>query len=446
MMQLPEAFLRRMEGQLGNELPAFLRACGEAPLRGIRFHPLRETANLLARDLEEKIPWTETGWMLRAESEAGITVPHEAGAFYLQEPSAMLPAEVMDARPGEKLLDLCAAPGGKSTQMGCAMRGEGLLVCNEPVRKRAQILSRNIERMGIPNAVVTCAWPEQLAGCWPDGFDGVLVDAPCSGEGMFRRHPEPLEEWTEERARGCAQRQADILEQASALVRPGGRLVYSTCTWNPDENEGQIRLFLNRHPDYHPEPFALPAVSAPDGLFTCWPHRIRGEGQFGAKLRRDGNVSPQLPVTPPAFLNREENRIWSGIGEMLPPPTGRMGSVLFSLPDAPDVRGIQVLRIGLHLGEIRGKVSTPDHAAALHFRPPDAPVMDLSGEEALRYMAGESLEGEGRGWILLRYRGLVLGWGKSSEGRIRNHYPRGLRNSRLKTGEEQEQDDSEYRV
>ena len=351
----------------------------------------------------------------------------------------MAPAQILPVTPGDRLLDLCAAPGGKATELASRLGGKGMLVANEISSSRARALQHNIELFGITNCVVTNEPPSRLAERFPVYFDRVLVDAPCSGEGMFRRHPETCGEWTEERARGCAQRQADILEKAAGLVRPGGRLVYSTCTWNPEENEGQIRFFLNRHPDYHPEPFGLPAISAPEGLFTCWPHRIRGEGQFIAKLRRDGNADPRLPMAEPGSLSRDENRIWSGTGEMLPPPTGRLGSVLYSLPNAPDVRGIPVLRMGLHLGEIRGKVSAPDHAAALCFQPPDAPVMDLSGEEALRYLAGESLEGAGRGWMLLRYRGLVLGWGKGSEGRIRNHYPKGLRNGRLKTGEEQVQ-------
>ncbi len=199
--RLPNAFLERIRGQLGDGLPAFLCAC-EAPfLRGIRFHPLKMTAGLMADDLLERIPWAEDAYFLRQDSAAGTEVAHEAGAFYLQEPSAMIPAAVMDARPGEKILDLCAAPGGKSTQLGCSMRGEGILIANEPVPKRAQILSRNIERMGIPNAVVTCAMPSQLAARFDGFFDGVMVDAPCSGEGMFRRHPETRAEWSAKKRR-----------------------------------------------------------------------------------------------------------------------------------------------------------------------------------------------------------------------------------------------------
>ena len=437
MNHLPEAFLQRVEGQLGSELPAFLHAMDDAPCRGIRFHPLRKLpADLLREDRIAPIPWEKNGWLLRRESNAGRVIFHEAGAYYLQEPGAMIPARVMNAQPGEILLDLCAAPGGKSTQMGIDMAGEGILVCNEPVPKRAQVLSRNLERMGIPNAVVTCAYPDQLARKWPEGFDGVMVDAPCSGEGMFRRQPETRQEWSAERARGCAQRQVDILDAAAGMVRPGGRLVYATCTWNPEENEEQVNAFVRRHPEFALAAFDLPGVHAPEGMFTCWPQRMAGEGQFAALLRKSGNGAAHLPAGKLLRMSREEQAAFSGFGDGLPMPTGRLGTTLIHLPLLPDLQGIRTLRVGLHLGEIRGKTFIPDHAAALHFTPPAASCMDLGPEEAGLYLAGESLPGEAAGWVLMRYEGLVLGWGKGSEGRIRNHYPKGLRNARLRAEEE----------
>ncbi len=443
MNQLPKAFLERIGGQLGSGLPDFLRAC-EAPfLRGIRFHPLRETGGLLAEELGDRIPWEENGWLLRQDSQAGTTLFHEAGAFYLQEPSAMIPGAVMAARPGERILDLCAAPGGKSTQMGIALRGKGLLVCNEPVPKRARILSRNIERMGIPNAVVTCAMPDRLSERFPEYFDGVMVDAPCSGEGMFRRHPESREEWTEEKARGCARRQEEILEEAAKMVAPGGRLVYATCTYNPLENEEQIGHFLSLHPEFSPEGFSLPGVEGPGGCFTCWPQLSPGEGQFAALLRKRREGEEKRKETRPVKrdrrrgterkeeVTREDIRALEACGFPLPEKVGRFGGTLISLADAPELEGIQVLRKGLHLGEIRSGLLIPDHALALSMLPPEAPEKELTGEEALKYLAGESLAGEEKGWVLMKYRGLTLGWGKGSEGRIRNHYPKGLRNALL---------------
>lgn len=427
--QLPEAFVRRISGQLGSELPAFLQAMEEAPFRGIRMNPFRAS---LFRDVGAPIPWAHDAWELPLESTAGVTIAHEAGAFYLQEPCAMLPAAVMAARPGEKILDLCAAPGGKSTQMGADLAGKGLLVCNEPVPSRAAILSRNVERMGIPNAVVTCAYPKQLAKAWQEGFDGVVVDAPCSGEGMFRRHPETRTEWTPEKAEGCAERQREILSEAAKLVRPGGRLVYSTCTWNPAENEEQVLAFLREHPDFQLEPFALPGIDASEGYYTCWLHRTRGEGQFAAKLRRKGEGEAILPNGCSAFrLPRELMKVWRDSGVRTETPNALFGQTLIFLPEIPDLRGIQVLRVGLHLGQVRGKIFLPDHAAALGMHRPDMPETRLSNEQALKYLAGETIPGDPRGWTLCTWQGLSLGWGKGSDGVIRNHYPKGLRNARL---------------
>ena len=430
---IPPAFAERMNGLLGSEAPVFLHALEEPACRGLRLNPLKRAEGPVSPDLLEPIPWEEDGYYLRADSEAGRTILHEVGAFYLQEPCAMIPARVLNARPGERVLDLCAAPGGKSTRIGLAMRGKGLLICNEPVRKRAQILSRNIERMGIPNAVVTCAWPEQLAARWPEGFDAVMVDAPCSGEGMFRRVPESRGEWTPEAAAGCAKRQDEILDQAAGMLRPGGRMVYATCTWNPEENEGAVRRFLARHPAFEPAPFRLPEIDGAAGWFTCYPHRTRGEGQFITLLRKKGDG--EIRLSPDASLPRvpgETARKLAALFPFLPAATHRLGDALVRLEETPpDLRGIPVLRAGLHLAVEKGKTPMPDHAAALSVYPPACEAADLDAETALRYLAGEAIPGGGRGWMTMRYRGLFLGWGKGSDGMIRNHYPKGLRSGQL---------------
>ncbi|MCR4877015.1 MAG: RsmB/NOP family class I SAM-dependent RNA methyltransferase [Clostridiales bacterium] len=430
--RLPEPFVRRVGEQLKEELPLFLSAMEQPPFRGLRMNPFRPGWEKPFRDAGDPVPWAEGGYELPYGSGAGVTVDHEAGAFYLQEPAAMLPAAVMNPCPGEKILDLCAAPGGKATQMGAALRGKGLLICNEPVSSRAGVLSRNLERMGIPNSIVTCALPERLAAAWPEGFDGVLADVPCSGEGMFRRHPETRGEWTEEKAAGCAARQRGILDAAAGMVRPGGRLVYSTCTWNPAENEEQIRAFLERHPEFEPEPFFLPGAEAPEGLFTCWLHRTRGEGQFTALLRKKGEREAFLPSGETGFRpGKEILKIWENGEIRTERPNAIFGQTLVSAPEIPDLKGIRVLRLGLHLGQVRGRVVLPDHAAALGMHRPDMPETELNGGEALKYLAGEAVPGDVRGWTLMTRRGLVLGWGKGSEGWIRNHYPKGLRNEKL---------------
>ncbi len=428
--RLPEAFVNRMREQLGSELTAFLHALEEPPLRGIRLNPLKPT-QFADKYRNEPVAWFPDSYYLNADSDAGATILHEAGAYYIQEPGAMMPAAVLDAKPGERILDLCAAPGGKSTQIGCAMKGEGLLVCNEPVPKRAQVLSRNIERMGLPNTVVTCAKPDQLADRWPEGFDAVMVDAPCSGEGMFRRDPATRTEWSPEKAEGCAERQREILEQAARLVRPGGRLVYSTCTYNPQENEENAAWFLSRFPEFEPEPFSIPGIEAKEGMYTCYPHRIKGEGQFAARFRKKGDREAVLPEDRSVrSASKAEKEALKTAFPVFPEADRVFGTSLVSIPFLPDLKGIRTMRIGLHLGEIRGKAVIPDHAAALCFAVPDVQTTDMTPEEAGKYMAGETIPGETEGWTLLRYRGLVTGWGKGSGGIIKNHYPKGLRSIR----------------
>lgn len=428
----PKDFTDRMRQQLGDELPAFLLALEEPAPRGIRLNPLKPAEAVSGFVAGKPILWETNGFYLDTESEAGSSILHEAGAFYIQEPAAMIPASILAPERGERILDLCAAPGGKATQIGCAMHGEGLLVCNEPVPKRAMVLSMNVERMGLSNTVVTCAFPEQLADQWPGLFDAVLVDAPCSGEGMFRRDPETRKEWTVEKSIGCAQRQKDILTAAVRLVRPGGRLVYSTCTYNPLENEMNVQWLLQTFPEFELESFYLPGIDAPEGMYTCWPHRIKGEGQFAAKLRKRGDEKPCL--TPDKSLpvpSSELRRTFENTFPSFPKATHLFGKTLVSMRELPDLKGIKVLRAGLHLGEIRGKIAIPDHAAALCFQPPAMPAINVSPEDACRYMAGETIDAEADGWTLIQYRGLKLGWGKGSDGMIKNHYPKGLRRSRF---------------
>ena len=430
-IQLPDEFVARMKSILGDELPDFIRALNALPCRGIRINPLKRTDATACYEKGEPVQWAQAAYYLPCASAAGATILHEAGAFYLQEPGAMIPAAALNAKPGERILDLCAAPGGKATQAGAALHGQGIIVANEPVMKRAQILSRNIERMGIMNAVVTCAWPDQLARRWPEEFDAVIVDAPCSGEGMFRRVPESRTEWTREKAAGCAERQRSILSCAAGMVRAGGRLVYSTCTYHPEENEENAKWFLLRFPEFEPVPFFLPGVSAPEGFFTCYPHRMKGEGQFTALFRKkgcaEGRLTEAMSLPTPS---RGEIKTFRNVFPTLPEPNIRLGSTLAKLDSCPDLSGIKVLRAGLHLGTVRGTVAVPDHACALAAEIPDIRAIDLEAEEACGWLAGSTLDREINGWALMRSQGLVIGWGKGSGGIVRNHYPKGLRGSR----------------
>lgn len=433
MNSLPKEFTERMRRQLGDELPDFLRALEEEPVRGIRMNRLKPFSGMEKYFSGERVPWTEDGYYLPADSSAGATVFHEAGAFYLQEPAAMMPAEVLNPQPGERILDLCAAPGGKSTQIGLKMNGEGLLVCNEPVPKRAQILSRNIERMGIPNSIVSCAYPQDIPHSWDEMFDGVLVDAPCSGEGMFRRDPATRTEWSPETAAGCAKRQAEILEEAARLVRPGGRLVYSTCTYHPEENEETIFRFLKSHNEFETEAFILNGAEGKDGMLLCLPHRMKGEGQFTALMRKKGNSR----ISKPGFLFRppEKNAktILMDAIPGIPEPNCIFGNTMIRIPECPDLKGIRVLRAGLQIAELRGNNPVPDHAAAMCFLKNSVQTVALEPEEVQQYIAGAEIRGNAKGWCMLTYRGLILGWGKGSNGTIKNHYPKGLRKERILT-------------
>lgn len=425
---LPPDFIEQMKPLLGASLPDFLHSYGETPLRGIRMRPgLTPIPDALS-----PVPWAKDAYYLPSDSAAGAHPLHEAGAYYLQEPSAMAAAAALCPAPGDRVLDLCAAPGGKSTQLAAYLGGSGLLVCNEPVANRAQILSRNIERMGVPNAVVVSAMPEELSPLLPAFFDKILVDAPCSGEGMFRRHPETRGEWSAASPAGCAQRQSLILREARKMLRPGGLLAYSTCTFNSTENEGVIRRFLGENPGFTLVPFSLPGLPASNGMLHLWPHEIQGEGHFVALLRAPEGPESGVRPAPLPRPGKEELQIASvflreHIRAAVQPNALFAGRLVSAPEGLPALRGIRVLRYGLQLGEVRGRNFFPDHALALAL--PAVRTQPVTADEAAAYQAGHPLNAaaECRGWYVPVLDGLQLGWGKASDGMLKNHYPKGLR-------------------
>ena len=288
---LPEGFILRMQSLLGEEYAAFSASFDRPLCTGLRLNPLKTGfTGDLSRFSLSPVPWCPTGYVYDAASRPGLSPYHAAGLYYLQEPSAMAPAELLDPQPGERVLDLCAAPGGKSTQLAGKLQGRGLLVCNEINAKRAKILAGNIERLGIANALVLNEHPKKLEARFEGYFDKILVDAPCSGEGMFRKEEAAVTDWSPEAVQMCARRQGEILDCAAGLVRPGGRLVYSTCTFAPQEDEEAVQAFLERHPDFVPEPVEVPwfEESGP-AMYRMWPHRLLGEVHFAAVLRRMGH-------------------------------------------------------------------------------------------------------------------------------------------------------------
>lgn len=442
MIELNQAFIEQARKMLGDETPAFLRSLEDAPALALRLNPRRGGAADAAVDfVDGAVPWEANGRYLRPDVKPGSSVAHAAGAFYMQEASAMASAAALDARPGEHILDLCAAPGGKSTQIAAALGDSGLLVSNDPEPARAKALAGNLERMGVPNAAVVCALPDRLADAWPERFDALLVDAPCSGEGMFRREPQARLEWSPASPEGCAKRQAGILDEAAKMLKPGGRLIYSTCTFNALENEGSVRAFLERHPEFAPEDFALDGVGASEGgMLRLWPHRVRGDGHFVARLRKAGQTPPrrQPPATRPDreaaalidALRREVCALPEAWADMQPV---RLGDRLYLIPaDAPETAGLRVVSPGLCLLRAGRNHIEPEHALAMAL-PPRCALRrcELDDEQATAFLRGEVVPSDGeKGWALALWRGMPLGWGKRSDGALKNHLPKGLRRNR----------------
>ena len=497
---LPEKFLERMQGMLGQEYEAFLEALGQEKYQALRLNPLkvradgRSAAQVLGvaalggsegegREVPDgagekgafggfahltRVPWTEEGYYYEPGDQPGKHPYHDGGLYYIQEPSAMAPVELLGVRPGQRVLDLCAAPGGKSTQIGAKLQGQGILICNEIHSARAKILSENIERMGICNACVTNESPERLADFFPEYFDRILVDAPCSGEGMFRKNEAACEEWSPENVALCAERQDGILDCAARMLRPGGRLVYSTCTFAPEEDEGSVERFLGRHEDFSLLPTDLllsveqEELSREDirltGILRLWPHRVKGEGHFAAVLRKEGGLPNRclrqaVNGTVKGLSERELKELaefdkfcgetlrfpacqrasWGravGVGEEA--VYIRFGDHLYLVPaQMPCLNGLRVLRPGLQVGELKKNRFEPSHALALALAPEYAVhIYDMPSDEgAVRdYLRGGTFSAQGdKGWYLICADGFGIGWGKLAGGIMKNHYPKGLR-------------------
>jgi NOL1/NOP2/sun family putative RNA methylase len=427
---LPEAFLTRIQQQLEDEYPLFLDSLDRPRAVALRFNPLKGDAPALPF-VQDPVPWEPRGFYYDPEARPGLHPYHEAGVYYLQEASAMAPVQLLDPQPGERVCDLCAAPGGKTTQIAGRMMGEGFLLCNEINPKRAKILSRNIERMGVANALVTNEHPARLAERFAGFFDRVLIDAPCSGEGMFRKEEAAVTDWSQETVEMCARRQAEILHSGAAMVRGGGRLVYSTCTFAPEEDELAVEEFLRSHPE-----FALEAVQAPwftdcgTGMYRMWPHKLLGEGHFAAVLRRTGEGEADISSVKSEKSPKEWSHFAKEMGIEL--PQGRIfsfGQSLYLAPEQmPDISRLKVLRPGLELGVVKKDRFEPAHALALWLKS-CASVHDLEamGSEAAAYLHGDVVSSPKKGWTLVRLDGFSIGWGKGDGVVLKNHYPKGLR-------------------
>ncbi len=441
-----------MSDLLGGEAEALFAALGEPPAVGLRVNTLKlspaELQALLPWRLEP-LPWTETGFVVQGDAAPGKHPFHAAGLYYLQDPSAMAVAEAALPQPGESILDLAAAPGGKSTHLAALMRDRGLLVANEVNRGRGGALLENLERWGVQNALFMNEDVSRLAERWDASFDKVLLDAPCSGEGMFRKSEEALFHWSEANIQACAARQHGLLGDAARLVKPLGKLVYSTCTFAPEENEGVVADFLQDHPDFRLEPLSLPGSSpglegfGPDlgGSARLWPQRAPGEGHFIAKLTREaGPATPFKPAKLPAAPGRAA-ALWKTFATSTlahDPVIGKrlavFGDKLYALPDdLPDLSGLRSLRAGLWLGVLHKDRLEPSHSLALALARNEALqarhlALEPDDPRALHYLQGHILEEPGEdGWLVVTVAGFPLGWGKRSQSVVKNLYPKGLR-------------------
>ncbi len=439
---VPEAFLLRMQRQLGEEFPQYLESLNRPRAVALRRNPLKTRDFPAISGLLDPVPWAENGFYYDPDTRPGLHVWHEAGLYYLQEASAMAPVPLLAPQPGEIVLDLCAAPGGKTTQIAAAMDGRGLLVCNEINPKRAKILARNIERMGVANALVLNHHPSDLEKWFVGSFDKILVDAPCSGEGMFRKEEAAVTDWSQETVEMCARRQLEILQTAAKLLRPGGRLVYSTCTFAPEEDEGVISDFLWAHPEFSLEAVEAPRLSPgrPDyvdapapGLehtFRLWPHRQYGEGHYAAVLRKAGDEPSTLMPGGAAKLPAAWQSFGKELGIQL--PAGKaltFGQSLFWVPqELSELKGLKVLRPGLELGTVKKDRFEPAHALALWLKTCKN-VQDFpeQSREIAAFLHGDVVPSAQKGWCLVTAGGISIGWGKGDGRVLKNHYPKGLR-------------------
>ena len=427
---LPQEFLNRIEKQLGEEYPAFLESLERPRAVALRFNPLKGEKPELSF-VEDPVPWEPMGYYYNPQARPGLHPLHEAGVYYLQEASAMSAVTLLDPQPGERVCDLCAAPGGKTTQIAGRMLGEGFLLCNEINPKRSKILGQNIERMGVANALVTNEHPQRLADKYPGFFDRVLIDAPCSGEGMFRKEESAVTDWSQETVEMCARRQTEILHSGAQLLKPGGRLVYSTCTFAPEENELAIENFLTNHPEFTREAVDAPWFTpAGEGAFRLWPHKLLGEGHFAAVLRKTEGEETDIALLKGEKLPKE----WVGFAKELDIqlPAGKallFGSSLYWVPEEmPDLKGIKVVRPGLQLGELKKNRFEPAHALALWLKDcKNTQDFPCDSEQIRKFMEGQVLPGVVKGWCLITAGGYSLGWGKGDGITIKNHYPKGLR-------------------
>lgn len=449
MKELPIEYAERMKSILGNEFEEYVAELKRSPVRGFRVN----TDKISLEDFrrinifsEERIPYVENGFYLDFD-KIGNHPYHHAGMIYVQEPGAMAPAECIDIHPDWRILDMCAAPGGKSTQLRNKLGENGILVSNEIIPSRCKILTGNIERLGLLNCVTTCMDTSKLAKTFPKAFDLVMCDAPCSGEGMFRKEEIAIDEWSVENVTKCAERQSEILDNAALLVADGGYIIYATCTFSLEENEMVVDAFLEKHPEFEIIPVNdIVKIYTVDGISfdgcKCedisfarrfYPHKSKGEGQFMAVLyNKSEAVSYTENITPSktkidrvvidflkdslADYDESHVRIYNG------------NPVYFS-PDF-EIPKCAAFCCGVTIGEIKKNYILPHHQFFMAMGKDFRRKINLTADstELKKYLHGEEFETEcENGWAVVTVEGCSVGGVKVVNGRAKNHYPKGLR-------------------
>ena len=449
MITLPEAFEKRMKILLGNDFDKYISSLQDEPVKAFRVN----TDKISIEDFEkinifgsERIPYVKNGYYLNFE-KAGNHPYHHAGMIYIQEPGAMAPAECVDIEPDWVCLDMCAAPGGKSTQIKNKLGRNGILVSNEIISSRCKILTGNIERLGLRNCVTTCMDTKKLSKYFTDTFDFIMCDAPCSGEGMFRKEQIAIDEWSEENVIMCAQRQKEILENAVPLLKNGGYIVYATCTFSLEENEMVIDTFLSEHPDFELAEVKKEVIeNTADGIFfdgckteninltrRFYPHISKGEGQFMAVLH---NKNERYDIK--GYQSQKKVKIDKTITDFLDDVltgydkenvTIYNGNPVYFSPELEIQKGAAFC-CGVTIGEIKKNYIQPHHQFFMAMGKDFRRKIELSAddERTKKYLHGEEIETDcPNGWAVVMIDGCTVGGAKVSGGRAKNHYPKGLR-------------------
>lgn len=451
-MRIPTDFENKYRNLMdSSEFDEFICALNEDRVSGLRINSLKvdlQTWNEISPFEMQQVPWSGCGFYIKDDVRPGIHPYYHAGLYYIQEPSAMFPAEVLNAEPGDRVLDLCAAPGGKTVALAASMKNQGFLLSNDINPKRVKALVKNIELCGIANTVVANETPEKLSAVYTEFFNKILLDVPCSGEGMFRKDPEAAKSWSRYKSEELQGLQREIFDHAYRMLSPGGKLVYSTCTFSPEENEKNIAYFLKTYPDLHlidiPKKYGIES-GRPDWadgntelLKTArlWPHRLNGEGHFVALFGKDGEFTPSDAESesdePPKSFIEFCDRMLLNFPQGIYHVEGRHVNIL---PQSFEYgKNLRLIKTGLYAGEeVHGKFE-PSQAFAMAMDWDSVKIkkgFSVDDPDLIRYLKGETLflEGE-KGYILLGVENYPAGWGKIDGNRLKNLYPKGWRKTR----------------